>query len=197
VDLSARAEREAREITTARRLFTCSSRSVQQRPVATRVAFQPRRLLCAFIVSVTDADGLPVWTTVVGFERFAARLSSLRTARDVRIALGSMTPSLDAAAEGVAVRIRTTAQQLMRVVTSLAVEREDAIVAAVRLRHARVAADLLQPGLFDRRAERRAASQSLVLEEALGRCHDRLDSLGRLAELKSDPPTLAFAAFLR
>jgi len=64
------------------------------------------------------------------------------------------------------------------------------------LRHARVAADLLQPGLFDRRAERHAASQAGVLEEAIAQCQARLDELARLTVTQTGAPTLRFAVLL-
>jgi hypothetical protein len=107
-----------------------------------------------------------------------------------------MTHTVDAAVECAAVRVGSRAQDVLRAVMTTGIEREEAIAAAVRLRHARVAADLLQPGLFDRRAERRAVSQSLVLEEALGRCHQHLESLERLSTLRSDTPALRFAVLL-
>ena len=86
---------------------------------------------------------------------------------------------------------------ILRAFATLAREREQAIATAVQLRHARLAADLLQPGLFDRRTERRAASQTAVLEEAVGRCHARLESLARLSDAQIGPARLRFALFLR
>lgn len=194
LDLAARAGDEAREIAIARRLLETRSPSAM-RPVATALNRHAQRLMCAFAVVMTDADGVPIWTTVVGLE-LPAPWYACRTPRDLRTSLATAAPSLDAAMEGAAIRLRTTAQNVMRAVMTIGVEREHAIAGAVRLRHARVAADLLQPGLFDRRAERRAVSQSLVLEEALGRCHQRLESLERLITLNSDPPNLRFAVFL-
>ena len=146
-------------------------------------------------IVVTDADGVPVWTTVIGLEQPSPMLSG-RTPRDLRNALATVNQSLDSAVECLAVRVRSRAQDVMRAVMRTGVEREHAIVAAVRLRHARVAADLLQPGLFDRRTERRAVSQSQVLEEALGRCHHRMEALERLSKLDNDPPMLRFAVLL-
>jgi superfamily II DNA or RNA helicase len=62
--------------------------------------------------------------------------------------------------------------------------RERAIADALRHRHARLSAELLQPGLFDRRAERVAAAQTARVEQALARSRDRLDALARLQRLR-------------
>ena len=89
-------------------------------------------------------------------------------------------------------RARLALEPLLQV----AATRERAIVTLVRQRHARIAADLLQPGLFDHRMERRTATQAAVLEEALGRCNARLDTLTRLAGLAAEAPALRFAIVL-
>jgi hypothetical protein len=62
---------------------------------------------------------------------------------------------------------------------ALASRREEAIIAAARQRHGRMAVALLQRGLFDRRVERAAESQDAALEELLGRCRARLAQLAR------------------
>ena len=58
-----------------------------------------------------------------------------------------------------------------------ALEREGAIARALERHHARMAASLLQGGLFDRRAEREATAQREVLEMALTRCRTRTEEL--------------------
>jgi len=62
--------------------------------------------------------------------------------------------------------------------------RERAISDALRQRHGRLSAELLQPGLFDRRAERAAASQTARVEEALAKSRARLDALERRKRLR-------------
>jgi hypothetical protein len=194
LDLAERAGDEARAIAGSRRLLQNSSRPAL-RPVAAILSRRRGRLMWAFAIVVTDADGVPVWTTVAGLEQPGPLLSG-HTPRNLRRALVTMSESLDSAVQCLALRARSRAQEVTGAIMTTGVEREEAIAAAVRLRHARVAADLLQPGLFDRRAERRAVSQSQVLEEALGRCHQRLESLERLSRLGSDTPTLRFAVLL-
>jgi hypothetical protein len=58
-----------------------------------------------------------------------------------------------------------------------ALQREGAIARALERHHARLAASLLQGGLFDRRTEREAAAQRELLEMALTRCRTRTDEL--------------------
>jgi hypothetical protein len=196
VVLSPRASVEARDISAARQLSIRSSRH-HNRPVVTVAGRTSERLVCGYDVTLTDANGLPVWSTIVGFDLPVGMLAGRWTRRETRAALDLAASGLDDAAVCVATRLRDQALNMLRVVSTLGLDREQALMAAVRLRHARIAADLLQPGLFDRRAERLAASQSLVLEEALGRCHARLEALQRLATLNSDRPTLRFAVFTR
>ena len=79
---------------------------------------------------------------------------------------------------------------------SLAVARERAIAAALRQQRARIAASLLQPGLFDRRAERAGAAQNATLDEALEHCARRLDELARCRTVSIDR-RLAFGIVAR
>jgi superfamily II DNA or RNA helicase len=63
----------------------------------------------------------------------------------------------------------------------LAIGREEAILGVLTGRQSRLAFALLQPGLFDRRAERAADAQQAVLRAAAERCHERLRTLRLLA----------------
>jgi MoxR-like ATPase len=65
----------------------------------------------------------------------------------------------------------------LRTSAARALERENAIARALERHHARLAATLLQGGLFDRRNEREAAAQRELLEMALTRCRTRIDEL--------------------
>jgi hypothetical protein len=59
-----------------------------------------------------------------------------------------------------------------------------------------MAAGLLQPGLFDRRAERAAAAQASVLTESLERCTLRLADLEACRTVAAADPALAFALLI-
>ncbi len=65
----------------------------------------------------------------------------------------------------------------------LAERRELAIVTGLRDSHARLSATMLQPGLFDRRAERAAAAQASRVEEAVRQSRARLKLLERARRL--------------
>jgi hypothetical protein len=68
----------------------------------------------------------------------------------------------------------------IRTPAALALDRERAIARDIDRRHARMAATLIQGGLFDRRPEREAAAQRELLDQALTRCRARIAELHRL-----------------
>jgi superfamily II DNA or RNA helicase len=73
--------------------------------------------------------------------------------------------------------------------------REHALAADLQKRHGRLAA--YQAGLFDRRAERRIASQSAELDEALRRCRERLQLLESLRDAAPGTPEPVFTVVRR
>jgi superfamily II DNA or RNA helicase len=74
----------------------------------------------------------------------------------------------------------------------LSQRREEAILRALRESHARLSAGLLQPGLFDRRAERAASAQAARVDEAVVKSRIRLDALDRLRRLRCGERRLLF-----
>jgi superfamily II DNA or RNA helicase len=193
LDLSERATAEAARIIRARQLAP-GPFVMRSRPVTTILSRTPGRLILAFELTILDRGGLPVWTTIVGT---TGALSNPRHRHGLQQAIAAATDQALTVTDAAATRLLSMTAATLQPGIVAATAREEAIAGAVRLRHARIAADLLQPGLFDRRAERRAAAQTAVLEEALGRCHLRLEALARLADLCVDCPSLRFAAFLR
>lgn len=67
---------------------------------------------------------------------------------------------------------------------------------ALRARHARLSATLVQRGLFDRRNERVADAQAALLGRALSQSHDRLANLAACEQVKLDGCDLVFAVLL-
>jgi superfamily II DNA or RNA helicase len=189
-DLTSRADVEARRITAWRRLGL-SLPCEQSRAVATVLPGRASRLLCGFRITVADPDGFPIWTTTLGIE--ATLAARPRSRAELRAILDTQLAGFEAAATVAGHQVETAIAAIIAAGAGAELDRENAIVAAIRLRHARIAADLLQPGLFDRRIERRATTQAAVLEEALGRCHLRLESLARLADAHVEPPAVQFA----
>jgi len=80
---------------------------------------------------------------------------------------------------------------------NLAIRREEAMVDALRESHARLSAALLQPGLFDRRAERAATAQTARVQEAVERSRARLSTLARWRCLRADGQTVLFGIAFR
>jgi hypothetical protein len=75
--------------------------------------------------------------------------------------------------------------------------REAAIARSIDEDHARLSAKMLQPGLFDRRAERVAAAQAACVDEAIARSRDRVDALDRLRRLRCGERQLLFGIRFR
>jgi hypothetical protein len=193
--LAERAAAEAAHISTARLLQ--GAPAISLRPAVAVAGRCVRRLICAFELAVTDSGGLPVWVTAIGVE-VPSSLGQHEppTRQMLRQAIDRVHRKLIHTAVMGAAAATTGGTVVLRATAVLGLAREHAIVTAVRRRHARIAADLLQPGLFDRRTERLAASQALVLEEALGRCGARIEALSRLQDSRQAPPALRFAVFV-
>lgn len=136
------------------------------------------RTYWAFRLEFVDSDLQPVWDTLLALEASLTRPVRLDAAGIRRLALGLS----DASAATVEREHRAAAERLHAVLSrtlALASAREAAIMAAGERQRARIAAGLLQPGLFDRRVEREAADQTAALEELLARGRTRLDDLTR------------------
>ena len=190
-DLSALAATEAHWIATARGL-AAGGLDTSRRPFVSAFRRSTTRLLWIAEVSACGSDDTPVWKAHVGVEMAAAGRGPMPA--DVLSALDAADDRLQAI-RGELYRSAAEASLTVKRLATICAGREHAICSAIRVRHARIAADLLQPGLFDHRTERRATAQSRVLEEALAQCQDRLDELARVADVRIGPATLRFAAF--
>jgi superfamily II DNA or RNA helicase len=149
----------------------------------------------AYRLAIEDSQLHAVWDVVIGLQTPTAIMQSAHT--DVRRWLeffaSMVEPIVATAADAVLAAFVLSLQPSL----SLALERERAIEEAIGARRARVAAALVQPGLFDRRAERAAASQSATLDEAVGRCRRRLAELARMHRLLLDRPRMVFGVVRR
>jgi superfamily II DNA or RNA helicase len=191
-DLTARAASESAWIGTARQLHTPRAEPALRPVVAVRRR-SPGRLLWTTECLIRDRDGFPLWATLVTLE---ASLRSCGQSRpEIMHALREVDGHWRTLLSVIGDEAVRSANIALTDVLRVSAEREDAMCAAIRVRHARIAADLVQPGLFDRRMERRASSQSAVLEEALGQCQDRLNGLARLRDLTFDASGFRFALF--
>jgi superfamily II DNA/RNA helicase len=177
------ARTEADRIERARRLRE-DEEAGPRRPAVCVMRSRRRRLQARFFVwrlTFTDERGLLLWESLLPVRATAAA--------DASSIAPVVASARSAALEDVTRRMRLQAAELRR--------REHAIREALQGRHARLAAALLRPGLFDRRVDRAAAAQAALLAEALSRCDARLGELDALAAPRIDECRLVFAVALR
>jgi superfamily II DNA or RNA helicase len=124
-----------------------------------------------------NSDLHPLWTTAVGVREDGGDLVVAHKA--IRTKAGSVTATAEPAIAAVSARLLSSCVTALQPSHALACERERAIAEGLRQQQARLATSLLQPGLFDRRAEHLAAAQHVTLETALDRCRSRLAELER------------------
>ena len=141
-----------------------------------------------------DPELQPFWMTLIGVGEHGRLPTLSHEALRTRIeaARAAIEPSLNSIAD----RLLSSFLSAIQPSRVLAEARERAIAEGLRQQRARIAASLLQPGLFDRRAERAAAAQNATLDEALDRCARRLDDLSRYGAVSIDR-RLAFGLVAR
>lgn len=197
-DLRAAAETEAQRLEQARTLGGGNQFAIEDsRPCVARFhrnrASSANHWVYRFVLE--DSDSQPIWQTAIGIRDEISDVP--RLARDVRDWLesfdGLIEPLLALASHALLSSLRAAVHEPL----SVAVRRERAIAEHLQQQRARLATSLLQPGLFDHRAERVAAAQNAVLDEALGRCTLRLAELDRQHRITCERPRLAFGAIRR
>jgi hypothetical protein len=132
---------------------------------------------------IVDATGYLVFDTIIGLHD----VRNLVTLDDVLEAVAAAGHQQILA--GVSSRIRPSLDLMIR--------REGALINALRLRQARLSAGLLQPGLFDRRAERAAAARASVVDDAVQRSAVHVSRLHRLDHLRADSRAIVFGIAFR
>jgi superfamily II DNA or RNA helicase len=180
-DLRDRASAEAARLVTARQLRPPDAfdTPAQVRPFVTCRRRTPPELVCwALWVALADPEGRLLWETLVGVSGQPGWIRQRSRETTVRLVDASWRP----VQEAVAIQHGPAAHAVsdpLRASTALAFEREQAIAREIAQQDARMAAHLLQPGLFDRRAQRQAAALREVIDNALAHCHGRLAELQR------------------
>lgn len=149
--------------------------------------------LWIYRVGMVDAEGQFVWDTLLGITAITG-VSSRRTRDLVGVASHEAITSFVFAEHQ---RLLADAARSMGAPLALAARREQAIVETLTGHRARLAAMLLQRGLFDRRAERTTAAQTAIVDDALGRCAARLRALDLLTRIAAEPVDVRFAALSR
>lgn len=178
-DLRSTAQEEAVRLEGVRRLAGVGrAETVEARPCIT--VLRRRRTPVndwVYRLIFEDPELQPLWTTLVGLREGGCLVNVSHEA--IRHHVESFHAVVEPTLESVAARLLMSFRSAWRPSQLLAAERERAIADGLRDHRARLATSLLQPGLFDRRAERAAAAQNATLDEALDRCRTRLDELAR------------------
>ena len=168
------------------RPYDGAAESVESRPVVTVFTGSRHRFVndWAYQLIFEDPELQPFWTTVIGIRESRRLLDPSHDAikRAADSVSSAIAPALIPTLHGLLERFHAALNQSC----SLAAARERAIADSVRQQRARLATSLVQPGLFDRRAERAAAAQNATLEEALDRCRQRLAELARRQTISVD-----------
>jgi hypothetical protein len=196
-DLRAAAIEEAARLEQVRRLMAeATPASFDSRPCITvRACRHSNRVNdLAYRLMFEDPELQPFWMTVVGIREPGRVMRASHEA--IRTRIEASRAAFEPTVTSIADRLLSSFLSSSQPSHALAEARERAIVEGLRRQRARIAASLLQPGLFDRRAERAAAAQNATLEEALDRCARRLDELARHGRVSVDR-RLAFGLIAR
>jgi hypothetical protein len=191
-DLRVEAAAEAGRIQLARSLtHGVGAPGGDSRPVISAMRRHRRviepEFFCVYRFVFTDARGRVVAEQLRALSaRLACRIYSPRPA-DLRALVGDLRVPLGHEA----VRLQQGSleeleRQLQRPLLTWT-RREHAIAEAFRGRHARMAAGLVQGGLFDRRNERAAAAQAAVLAEVVDRSTARIAELTAWKAIATEP----------
>jgi hypothetical protein len=184
-DLRSAAVEEAARLEQVRRLITRARTPSDARPCITVLSRRcPRANDWIFRVIVEDPELQPLWATAIGVREDAG--PSTLTHEAIRRRTEAFRKQVEPALDPVADRLLSAFLSAFQPSRTLAADRERAIAEGVRQQRARLATSLLQPGLFDRRAERAAAAHNATLDEALARCVFRLDELARSGAVSVD-----------
>ena len=197
LDIRADAQTEAERLLTARALID-DKPATGSRPVIcvvrTRTGRACRRLW-TWRLTFVDASGRLIWESLVPLCAEANRGG--RTADWARSFLAAREPGLAAALrQEQAARLAALARQIKAPVALLS-HREQAIAKVLEESHARLAATLVQRGLFDRRTERAAVTQAAVLREARLQIGARLTQLEAAGRPVVEECRLVFAVALQ
>jgi hypothetical protein len=178
---------EAARLELVRRLATGEAQdSIHGRPfIAVRGRRRARRANDWIYRVMFEAPELqPFWITLIGGRENASLEPIAHEA--IRHKVDSLDATIEPALDPVTDRLLSSFRAALQPLHSLAKAREQAIAEGLRLERARLATSLLQPGLFDRRAQRAAAAQHATLDEALDRCTHRLEELDRAGSISVD-----------
>jgi hypothetical protein len=155
-----------------------------------------RELILALRLLFIDPTGAITWDTIKGLA-FGDIGPGSRHPVDIRrwfdCSIGERVAPLAAAASIAHEAALASLRRDVRASILPLLVRERAILERLNGGNARLAAPLLQPGLFDRRAVRDADAQRRVAAEAAARAEDRIRALERHCDLRAGERSLVFA----
>lgn len=198
--LSAEAVGEAERLAVHRALAAGRQSGADDRDDRSVVAVigRGRREVClALRLTFLDSSGALVWTTVAG-ARIPCGPPPNRGSAAIRRWLDAVLQERAMLLASVGREAHQAALDALRLdlrqAVTPALARELAIVEQIQRRTGLLAAPLVQPGLFDRRAIRNAAAQRDLLAEATMRAQERALRLERLLDVRAGERHVAFAA---
>ena len=177
LDLRAQAHTEAERLLTARKLMDDNPATSNRAAICVlRRRTRPRcQRLWTWRLTFVDETGRLIWESLLPLCAEAGRGS--RTSQWARACLEGGSAGLAALLQQERARRLAALAEEMRLPAAILTCREQSIARVLEDRHARLAAALVQSGLFDRRTERAASAQAAVLEEARSRIAARLMEL--------------------
>lgn len=146
-------------------------------------------------VEFNDADEGFLWETLVGVLQQTGRIR-VRARSDVRKHVDAWRGAVLTVTRGQEELLDRLAATVQRHLAA-SMSREQAILAEVERRYARLAAALVQPALFDRRVEREIEGRRALLLDTTNRCHERLRRLTLRQRIAAGDLRPAFAVLLR
>ena len=192
-DLRGAAAAEAARVLGCRRLATSRPERGTRPAVTMRPARHGARRCClAFRTVLVDARNRHAGETLFAITGVPRGVEG-RQAAHIRRWCADARRWLAPVVQRAAGHERAAVEATVRLSSATAARRERAIAAAISERRARLAATLIQRGLFDTRAEKTAAAQAAVVREALARCDARLADLEALQHVGVARCELAFA----
>jgi hypothetical protein len=144
-----------------------------------------------FRLFFVDPEGRTVWQSLSALHATGGERQ--RRSADIRAAFDPRQSSIRRVVSRAHAQSLEALRLALKRPMDLTAARERDIMTTLQQRHARMAADLLQRGLFDRRVERLAAAQSQLVEHALLLTTERLHVLNGLTEAAAGGHELVFA----
>jgi hypothetical protein len=193
MDLGKEAHAEAERLRSARALIE-SDALASERPAICVLRSRPRTGSGRFWVwrlTFADENGRLLWESLLALRAQAGR--GPVTAERARECLHGRDGRVTALIEQAQGRRLVEVAEEMRAGVELLTRREEAIARAVEATHARLAAALLQPGLFDRRAERAARARASLVDEVRSRAAARVKQLEACGRPAVEERRLVFA----